>query len=79
MLPTKFSQQTTTYAKDQPKFIPLPAHVDSEDEQGVVTTCWHLSWYERLKLLFTGELWIQQMTYRRSLQAIKPSATNPLN
>lgn len=75
MRPITFAEQNTTYAKDQPQYLPLPAH---KDEMGVVTTCWALSWRDRIKLLFTGRLWLQQMTFDEPLQPQLPHLENPL-
>lgn len=33
---------------------PIPAYVDEQIPQ--VVTCWHLSFWERVKLLFTGKV-----------------------
>ena len=61
----KFPEQTTVIAKDQPQYYPLPAHVDGE---GKVTCCWKLTWSERLKILFTGRVWHQILTFGGALQ-----------
>jgi len=35
---------------------------------GTLTSCWKLSWKERLKVLFTGKVYCAQLTFGRSLQ-----------
>jgi hypothetical protein len=72
--PIKFPEQTCTYAEDQPQYIPLPVH---RTEDGNVTSCWALSWRERIKLLFTGRMWFQVMTFNQPLQPQLPSADKP--
>lgn len=76
MIPIDFPETNCVFAKDQSQYIPLPAHRD-ETQESVVTSCWLLTWKEALRLLLTGRLWIQQMTYRSSLQPILPSAEKP--
>ena len=74
MTPVSFPEQTVVFAKDQPEYLPLPAHVD---EHGCVTFCWQLSWRDRLRLLVTGKLWHQVLTFGRPLQPQKLSAECP--
>lgn len=62
---TSFPEVTVTIAKDQPEYLPLPAHVASD---GVVTCCWTMSWRERLRALVTGKVWHQVMTFGAPLQ-----------
>lgn len=65
MEPTTFPEQTTVWAKNQKEdYKPLPAY--SDETQTV--TCWKLTWYERIKILFTGKMWFQQMNFGQKLQ-----------
>jgi len=63
------------YAKDQPEYLPLPAH---RSEDGCVTTRWRLTWKERLQLLFSGELYLQILTFNDPLQPTKMSTELPI-
>ncbi len=63
----EFPEQTAVYAKDQPEYRPLPAH-RMGDTHGTITCCWRLTWRERLKVLLTGLIWHQILTFRRPLQ-----------
>ena len=54
MKPIEFKEQTHIIAKDQPEYLPLPAHINLEDPYGTMTFCWKLSWKEKIKLLFKG-------------------------
>lgn len=66
MKPTKFKEQNCTFAENQPEYLPLPAHkVDSP--QGEVISCWKLSFRERIKILFTGEMWVCLMMFGKPL------------
>lgn len=65
MKPIEFPEQNCVYAKDQPKYLPLPAH---KDPDGVVTSCWAMSWRERFRVLFTGKIWWRVATFNRPLQ-----------
>ncbi|HKQ24130.1 MAG TPA: hypothetical protein VJT81_06775 [Burkholderiales bacterium] len=75
MTPIEFDGFNVTLAKDQPEYLPLPAH---RGEDGIVTTCWQLSIRERFKVLFAGRLWLQQMTFDQPLQPQRPSVERPL-
>ena len=75
MRPVDFPQRTVTYAKDQPEYLPLPAH---RDDEGIVTTVWALTWGERLKVLLRGRLYLRQMTFNQPMQPQSPSIDNPL-
>lgn len=66
----------TVYAKDQPEYIPLPAH---RTEDGLVITRWRLSLTERLRILFGGSLWLSILTFNRPLQPVKLTAQCPVN
>lgn len=73
MKPIKFDGCNVVYAKDQPEYLPLPAHNDGI----TVTTCWNLTWRDRLKMLFIGRMWLQQMNFGAALQPQRPSADRP--
>ena len=76
MQPVKFKEQNCIYAQNQPEYLPLPAH---KSEDGIVTTCWKLSWIERLIVLINGRFWGQFMTFNKPLQPQRPSVRNPLS
>jgi hypothetical protein len=68
-----FPEVNVVIAKDQPEYFPLPSHVgwlDKDKSLHGVTFCWKLSFKERIKLLFTGCLWHQVMTFNRPLQPV---------
>ena len=64
------------YAKNQPEYNPLPAH---RTEDGVVTTRWHLSIIERLRILIGGSIWLSMCTFNHPLQPVKLYTKCPLN
>lgn len=70
-----FDLPVTTYAKDQPEYIPLPSyrHLD-----GTVTTLWRLSWKERFQVLIGGSIWLQLLTFNKPLQPVKLTAECPV-
>jgi hypothetical protein len=74
MKPTKFPEINCTFAKSQPQYLPLPAH---RDQDGTVTSCWQARVWERLVFLFTGRLWIRQLTFGAKLQAQRPTVLKP--
>lgn len=64
----KFKQCNVTFAKDQDEYLSLPAY---RDKYGEVTCCWGLSFRERLKVLFTGKIWLMLLTFNKPLQPMK--------
>lgn len=73
----EFPEQTVIIAKDQPEYRPLPAHRRIGDPEGRVTCCWRLNWKERLRLLLTGNLWHQILTFNHPLQPQLLSVEKP--
>jgi len=65
MKPIEFKEQNCTYAKNQLPYLPLPVH---KTEGGEVISCWHLSWRERFKVLFTGRVWHSVLVFNQLLQ-----------
>jgi hypothetical protein len=74
MNPTKFPEQNATLAEDQPEYLPLPVY---RAPDGLVVSCWTLTLRERLKLLFTGRLWLMQLTFNEPLQPQSPTVSYP--
>lgn len=66
MKPIVFPEVNVTYAKDQPEYQPLPAY-KKDTVEGEVVTCWRLTRWERIKLLFTGRIWVSLMSFNRPL------------
>jgi hypothetical protein len=62
-----FPEVNSTYGKDQPEYLPLPAH-RVQDPTGTVISCWRLSWRERFKIIFTGRVWLSLLTFGQPIQ-----------
>ena len=73
----EFKEQSVVYAKDQPEYLPLPAHRFKDDPQGRIACCWKLSWRERFSVLFKGCLWHQILTFNAPLQPQKLTVEKP--
>jgi hypothetical protein len=69
-----FKECNVVYAKNQPEYLNLPSH---KSEKGIITTCWTLSWKEKFKILTSGYLWLQVMTFNNPLQPLKMSTIKP--
>lgn len=72
MQPIDFKGSNIKFAVGQPQYLVLPAY-RSNDINGTVTTCWKLTWKEKLKILWTGKLWLQQMAFKQALQPQRPT------
>lgn len=65
----KFEGCNVVYGEGQPEYIPLHA----QKAGNVSITCYKLSFKERLKVLFTGVIWLGQMNFNKPLQPQLPS------
>lgn len=65
MKPVNFKQQNCVFAKDQKDYKPLPAFMTKD---GMVVSCWRLSFAERLRVLLGGRVWVVIHTFNKSLQ-----------
>lgn len=76
MKPLSFAEQNVIFAKAQPEYQVLPAHV-AHDPCVTVTSCWELSIEEIEQLVKTRKLWLQQLTFGSALQPQLPSVEKP--
>ncbi|KKN27450.1 hypothetical protein LCGC14_0864660 [marine sediment metagenome] len=70
----KFRECNVTYAENQVEYLPLPAH---RSDDGRVTSCWRLSFLERIKTALTGRIFLQVLTFNNSLQPLKMLVRKP--
>lgn len=73
MSPIGFPGANVIFAEDQPEYLPLPAFADGH----VVVTCWTLTLWERIKLLWRGRVWLQQYNFGHPLQPQLPCVDRP--
>jgi hypothetical protein len=79
VLPSSPKIRETVLAKDQPEYLPLPvAHVEYTDGTRSMISRYRLTWFERLRLLFTGDVWWEQLTFGQPLQPQKLHLHEPL-
>ena len=80
MRPIEFPQQSVVFAKDQPQYLPLPAHISADGE---VTSCWYMGWRERMRVALTGRVYVTQLSFFQPLQPQRVSldapSTHPLD
>jgi hypothetical protein len=65
MKPINFKESNCVYAKDQKEYLPLPVY---KTKDGEVTSCWKFSFFERIKILFTGKVYLTLLTFNNPLQ-----------
>lgn len=73
-LPSRPDVQGLTVAANQEPYIALPGVLDSNR----FTTRWQLTWRERFKILRTGDLWLQMLTFRGPVQPVKLLVDEPV-
>jgi hypothetical protein len=66
MKPVKFPEVNITYAENQPEYLPLPG-CKFDSPQGEFVFCHQLDLKERIKILFTGKLWVCLLTFNKPL------------
>ena len=64
----EFPEQTVVIAKNQPEYRPLPAFRYPNDEKGRICFCWKIDFLDRIKILFTGKIWHEVLTFNQPLQ-----------
>ena len=69
MKPKKFKEANVVFAENQDEYLNLPAH-RSGDATGGVISCWTLSFRERLRVFFFGEVWLRLLTFNGPLQPV---------
>jgi len=62
MKPIDFEHRNVIFAENQPEYMSLPA-LKLDTHEGEVISCWDLSFKERLKILFTGKVWMSLMMF----------------
>ena len=65
MSPVAFPEVNCVMGKGQMEYDPLPVHRSPE---AIVVSCWKLTWWERVKALWTGRVWVRQLTFGDPLQ-----------
>lgn len=66
MKPVSFKYQNVVFAKEQQEYQPLPA-LKIDSPEGEIVSCWGLSFRERIRVLFTGRIWVSLMSFNRPL------------
>ena len=74
MKPIKFKEHNITFFRHHPSQFPVPAH---KTAKGLVISCWRVTRLERLRMLFTGRLYLCVQTFNRPLQQQLPMAESP--
>jgi len=64
MKPVTFKEANVNFAESQDQYETLPAFKDND---GVVISCWKMSFIERLRILFHGKVWMSLMTFNKPL------------
>lgn len=68
MKPVKFKGFDTIIAKNQPEYLALPA---KRYPDGMIVSCWRLGFLERLRVFFTGRIFVSMLTFNRGISPLK--------
>ena len=64
MKPTEFKEQNCVYAENQDEYGNLPAF---KTDEGIIISCWKLTFKERLGVLFRGRVWLALWSFNKPL------------
>ncbi len=78
MIPIKFKESNIVFAKNQEPYLPLPAWKKPDDDKGTIICCWQATLKERLKILFTGKLYLSLLSFNKPLTPNRIYAENPI-
>ena len=73
MKPIEFKQANRRIAESQDEYLTLPAFVNETE----TISLWRLDWKERMRILFSGKLWLRQMNFGHALQPQLPTIEHP--
>lgn len=62
----EFEDVNVRFAENQEEYQTLPA-LRVGDDCDTIITCWGLSFMERLRLLFTGRIWMSEKNFHNDL------------
>lgn len=77
MKPITFEGHNCVYAEEQEGYFSLPAYKHG-DEYGSVSACWKLNIYERLKMLFTGKIYMTLLSFNKPLTPHRLDVNSPI-
>lgn len=77
MKAVKFKQQNCIIAEHQDMYISLPAHKINEPE-GRIISCWKGGFWDRLRFVFWGRIFLSSMTFGQDLQPLNMWSKNPI-
>lgn len=71
-----FKQQNYILAEDQEEYNSLPAFI-AGGKEGYVVTCYELSLWQAIKLLFTRKIWYTRLTFGTNYQPVLLETSTP--
>lgn len=66
MTPEDFKESNVVFGKEQKEYLSLPAFINNSKE-GEAVICWKLSFWERIKLLFSKRIWMMICTFNKPI------------
>lgn len=78
MKPIKFKGTNCVFAENQSEYLSLPAWRKPNSPKGVIVSCWKANLWERLKILFSGKLYLSLFSFNKPLTPNRIYAKNPI-
>lgn len=79
LIPKDKDYNNVVFGEKQKEYKPLPAHKVRGDSMGRVTVTYALTMWQRLKLLFKGELYLTIFTFNNPLPPLLCTVNNHIN
>lgn len=74
LTPVAFPEANAVLGKGQEQYQPLPVY---RAKDGLTVSCWRLTFWQRVKLLVTGRVWVMQLTFNQMFQPQLLQADSP--
>lgn len=70
----EFTGCNIIFAESQKEYYNLPAY---KAEDGMVLSCWKLSFIDKIKVILTSKIFLQVLTFNEPLQPLKMLSRKP--
>lgn len=73
----KFPESNVVYGANQPEYIPLFCYYEKDGYSDAAISCWKLSLWEKIVVLFTGKIWLEVLLFHKPFPPVRVMAKIP--
>lgn len=77
MKPIKFPESNVIFGAGQPEYIPLACFYPKGWNTDAAISCWKLSLWERIVVLFTGTIWHEVLLFHKPYPPMMLTVKSP--